>query len=583
MKGLFGLVGKLADKQPGSKQVAKLVGLQQHKALVPLAGKAEVARQSSLYRARKDVKKVLNPGWEPAKKAPGGHIKPPPITHPGTNVPSTHIPPPGSGGLMSFVRQSSDRGGQLGTGKQTAALAKLVGLKEHRSLVPLTGNARVNRQGAIYRANKDVKKLFADVAKQGHVTDANSKAFKSIFDQLKKVDPKAIPSHDEMLKLAHEQGLDTHKLFVKMTGIQVTEQKFNSIKKSHAMIAGKNPHVKAAALTYSGSGYGPINGELRNAGNNQKAGQVAKLSAEIAQQVANIDHAMSKSKFEHDTKLYRGMDNHPSIEFLKTVKPGDVWTDHAYSSTGAFKGFGGTYQLKIHAQKGQQGLVIPSHHGNEKEFLLPRGQRFKVIKRELKKGPYGGENHVIHVQLIKPAPVPVSKPKFDPSGSATPSAAVLKQLAQAAHDEDFDHVSVPGVTHIGSSDPLHWKASAEIWAHEGKSPLVILNSLVDNYDIDVSTAKKMAHEAIDKAYPGVGTASTKAKLPPDNIANITKWAKDKLGAGHPLQEVEDSIVANFDVDTDEAEVIAEAAHQLHKAAMQKDSSAAVKAAVKEFV
>lgn len=458
MKGLFALVRKFGDQWDSGqrKALTKVTALKKHRSFVKLEGKADVNRQSAIYRANKDVKKAFGlPG--PQKKGTNvGGPKPMAAQAIVKAAPSSTGPLVPKGSLSSMIRGATQSGIYGTTPQARAALAKVTGLKKHRSLVKLEGNADVNRQGAIYRANKTVKKLFAELAQKPagaaeFAAPSVRGALSKIFADLKQQGFKA-PTAGELVNLAKSQGLETHKLFVKATGIQVSPNAFKAQRtKDTATIT--NPHVKSSVLYYTGSGYQTINGALRKKNVRDPKSKMQNLDQHVAQHVANIDAALSKAKLAQDTKLYRGMSAKVEDYFAK-LKPGSIVTDHGYGSTSAFKdnAFGGKVNLVIHASKGMNVMAIPSGIPSEKEFLLPRGYRMKVL-RNVKKTGYSGDKHELHVQLIKPAPQKVTPPKYDP----TAPVGVGQKPAKTTHmwddsDEDMDVDALIKSGEIGPDD-----------------------------------------------------------------------------------------------------------------------------------
>jgi hypothetical protein len=121
---------------------------------------------------------------------------------------------------------------------------------------------------------------------------------------------------------------------------------------------------------YSGFGYLSINRSLR--------GEQAS-NAEIKEQVAQLDAAISKGTLAAETTLYRGT----AARFLGDLTPGTVLKDKAFLSTSrsmkAADYFGHDAMIRITAPRGIRAADV-SHHagGHEQEILLGRNTKLKV-------------------------------------------------------------------------------------------------------------------------------------------------------------------------------------------------------------
>jgi len=104
---------------------------------------------------------------------------------------------------------------------------------------------------------------------------------------------------------------------------------------------------------------------------------------ELDSYLSHIDSAIAKSTVKKDITVYRGMFDYPNLE------------DVGYMSTSIDKdiadGFG-QYLLKINVPKDSKVLDIDDLFGkDEREFLLPRGSKFKKISEQ---------DNVIEVELV---------------------------------------------------------------------------------------------------------------------------------------------------------------------------------------
>lgn len=103
--------------------------------------------------------------------------------------------------------------------------------------------------------------------------------------------------------------------------------------------------------------------------------------------VRDLDEAIANSPgLSSDTELWRGVDD---VNF----KPGQVFTDKAYTSTTVKKdvaGFFGSHIVRILVPKGTKGLYVGkdfSENPEEAEFLLSRGMRYRVVSSDTEDVP----------------------------------------------------------------------------------------------------------------------------------------------------------------------------------------------------
>lgn len=132
---------------------------------------------------------------------------------------------------------------------------------------------------------------------------------------------------------------------------------------------------KKAALKYSGSAYSQINTNLRQDGAPDAT-------------VKHLDAAIAKAGAPRDMLVHRGVSGPFARKLYAGLKPGDEIVEKAYSSTsaGGTSAFGGDVELHITVPKGYPAAPIPSHHENEREYLLRRNTRFVVTKIETESG-----------------------------------------------------------------------------------------------------------------------------------------------------------------------------------------------------
>ena len=134
-----------------------------------------------------------------------------------------------------------------------------------------------------------------------------------------------------------------------------------------------------------------VNNLLRDA-NNPEAFEFQRSYAQeslktplYAKQIAALDTATSKSVLEEATTLYRGV--HPGL--AKFPEVGEEFTEHGFIATSLdpeiAKGFG-ALTVEIQLEKNDLALDVNKALGTksryeQKELLLPRGQRFKVVAK----------------------------------------------------------------------------------------------------------------------------------------------------------------------------------------------------------
>lgn len=141
-----------------------------------------------------------------------------------------------------------------------------------------------------------------------------------------------------------------------------------------------------AVKYYTGNGYSTLNSQLR-------------FGSSPSQTALRLDAALAKGQAPVDMVVHRGTTHYS----LTTLKPGDVFQDKGYVSTSTGSGFGGDVRMQIHVPKGSTGAFVDpiSTHQGEKEFLLPRGSRFRVVSSEkIQDGAYGSTITKLKLELI---------------------------------------------------------------------------------------------------------------------------------------------------------------------------------------
>lgn len=145
--------------------------------------------------------------------------------------------------------------------------------------------------------------------------------------------------------------------------------------------ASLSTQEKSAIGNYTGSGYGSINGQLR---------EPRQLGSEhVETQIIRMDSAMAKMPpTEKDLLLWRGVGGKTSQSYKNAVV-GSIIRDNGFISASTKKEMGdswGNVTLKILWPAGSRGLWVGpgggeglSGHSGESEHILPHGVSFKVI------------------------------------------------------------------------------------------------------------------------------------------------------------------------------------------------------------
>ena len=187
---------------------------------------------------------------------------------------------------------------------------------------------------------------------------------------------------DELSDVPATQHSSPHKHHATTVGQHPKNQKYSTIKygdqkwesAADAWISTLSASERKSIVHYTGTGYEKINLSLRHGdGSNQH--------------VKPIDAALAKSKVPVDVQVYRGTKHHS----LTTAKVGDIFEDKGYVSTSTSDGaaFSG-HKLTMRIPAGSTGGYVNSisQHPGERELLLPRGSRFKIISVTEKPGAF---------------------------------------------------------------------------------------------------------------------------------------------------------------------------------------------------
>lgn len=151
---------------------------------------------------------------------------------------------------------------------------------------------------------------------------------------------------------------------------------------------------KAGAYHYSGGSYTAINAQLRK----YKSATGGDNDAAIAQM--DKEFAAVPGLSEPIVTTRRMSDKGPFPEIPPPMEPGVVYQDHGYSSTSKDPGvWSGSVVMQVRIPAGAKVLDLNhttgSQHANEKEILLNRGSKYRVVSDEKK----AGERRIV-VELV---------------------------------------------------------------------------------------------------------------------------------------------------------------------------------------
>ncbi|MDY6065272.1 MAG: ADP-ribosyltransferase, partial [Finegoldia sp.] len=151
-------------------------------------------------------------------------------------------------------------------------------------------------------------------------------------------------------------------------------------KKSNEIWKSISEDERESIMEYSGEGYNNINKYLRGVLKNAKPADLKTIKSHIK----NIDNMLSKNTLSEDLILHRGVGEH---EFAWWLESDNI---DSYKSTSIYLDssdiFGDGHFIKIYANKNTKGYYLDgnSDFPDEKEFLLHRGQKYRILKQNEK-------------------------------------------------------------------------------------------------------------------------------------------------------------------------------------------------------
>lgn len=194
------------------------------------------------------------------------------------------------------------------------------------------------------------------------------------------------------------------------------------------------PEDTEALRGYTGNGaFGPVNGGLRESADRVKPGSKVYLNRMYHDYVDHLDRAIAQSPAPRDMVVYRGVNGETPAgsgrKPFSELKAGDTFDEHGFVSTssnpevgaGYSKGFGvrAGAELHITVPKGFPAApVLASEFPAEREFILPRGAKYRVSKVE----QLADGTTIVHATIATPDPLPppIETPKgFDLSAKET--------------------------------------------------------------------------------------------------------------------------------------------------------------------
>ena len=204
-----------------------------------------------------------------------------------------------------------------------------------------------------------------------------------------------------------------------------------------------------AMAKYTDAGYRWINQQLRHG--------EGRLDPETAKDVDSLDRILNASSLPDDLVVYRGFRNDAISNSLKTL-PGTIVSDKGYISTTLDVGLAAAYAkgelvAEIHLPKGYKAAYVDriSASYGEREVLLPRGSRFKVVSVSPAHTNYLKKDVIV----LEPAddtrlhysPDQPRVPAGSPEGGeflghpGAPSAAALREVAMQSYGFHVPNVS----------------------------------------------------------------------------------------------------------------------------------------------
>jgi hypothetical protein len=228
-------------------------------------------------------------------------------------------------------------------------------------------------------------------------------------------------------------------------------------------------------------GYANLNGYLRNG--KPKYGEFGEMDKKLADQVINnISSAIKKHPITEPTVVYRGLKikkDEPETQVYANSKVGDIISDKAFTSASTSRDVGKKFSEKlnnsdtsvlIQIQLGPGDHALPMddyhYHGKEKEMLLDKNVKFKVLNVQTK----NGTKHIT-LQPISQTESKLNdlKQKYKDEGQKTSVKTVDKLIEKLSTEKTEQGRDIPkGHEKIKSMKVMPFKSFEEAKAFHNK-------------------------------------------------------------------------------------------------------------------
>jgi HK97 family phage portal protein len=191
------------------------------------------------------------------------------------------------------------------------------------------------------------------------------------------------------------------------------EVQYPELTKNQRSVVSNTPMAIAALGSYSSDGYTKINAALRTGSSTSGFNNTGK---QISMEIAALDVATRSELREKPIPVYRGFKDVAALKALDAMGVGSTFTDRGFVSTTtnvktaiAFTQFsdidatGGNTPARVLMRiSTRQGLPISEEYArqsDEKEVLLPRGGRFRIVSKEWRQTSEFDKSGVLHVDV----------------------------------------------------------------------------------------------------------------------------------------------------------------------------------------
>lgn len=186
-----------------------------------------------------------------------------------------------------------------------------------------------------------------------------------------------------------------------------------------------SPRETEALLAYSNNGlFAQINAPLRQASGHLGSAGMKPVAKDLHTIVRKVDSGIANSPAPREMVVYRGVSGTRSTEALGKLRPGDEFVDPGFGSTSYLHQIGKDFsdgfkvrpgvEIQITVPKGFPAMPIPSEFPKEREILLPRGVRYKVLSAETD----ANGRKIVKMLAGRPDPVVAAKEALPPGFAA---------------------------------------------------------------------------------------------------------------------------------------------------------------------